>query len=129
MIAGQQQIETGAAAHGTEVNHLVLPVGLVAQVGGGQMLHGVDLGGVHNGLIVGLGQPQIEGGDGLCTYLILPGNVNARLQFDVIDGETGNFLHNNSSCVENGSILAAVGCVDGKHQQQRGDFIRGIGIV
>ena len=93
MVAGQQQVEAGTAAHGAEVQNAVLPLGLVAQVGGSQMLHGVDLSGVHDGLVVGAGDAQIEGGDGLGAHLVLPGHIQAGEELDMIDGKARDFFH------------------------------------
>ena len=92
-VACQQQIETGAAAHGSEVDDPTLPGRLVAQVGGCQMLHGVHLGGVHDRLAVGLGQPQVNGGDGLAADFVFPGYIQPGEQLDMVDGKAGDLFH------------------------------------
>ena len=65
VIPGQNEVAAGAAAHGPKVDDLLLPVGLVAQIGGGQVLDGVKLGGVHHRLPVGGAHPQVKGGEDL----------------------------------------------------------------
>ena len=85
------------AAHGAKVQHLIHPIRLIAQEGGRQMLHGVNLGGVHHRLVVGLGQPQVKGGNGLRPNLILPGHIQSRLQLDMINGKTCDFFHRKTS--------------------------------
>ena len=57
------------------------------------MLDGVDLRRVHNGLPVGLCQPQVKGGDGFTAHPILPGDIEPRLQTDVVNGKAGDFFH------------------------------------
>ena len=59
------------------------------------MLHGVDLGGVHHRLVVGVGDAQVEGGDGLRADAVPAGHIQTRLQFDVIDGKACDLLHYN----------------------------------
>ena len=59
----------------------------------------MHLGGVHHRLVVGLGQPQVEGGDGFRAHTILPGYIEAGLQFDMVNGKAGNFFHDSSLSV------------------------------
>ena len=93
IVAGEQQIKAGTAAHGAKVQHLILPVGLIAQVSSCQVLHGVHLGGIHNRLFVGTGKAQVEGGDGGLPCLVLTGYIKTRLQPDMVDGKTGDLFH------------------------------------
>ena len=93
IVPCQQQIEAGAAAHGAKVDHLFLPGRLISQIGSRQMLDGVNLRCIQHRLIVGLGKPQVEGRHRLSADLILPGNIQSRLQFNMINGKACNFFH------------------------------------
>ena len=57
------------------------------------MLDGMHFGGVHHRLVVGLRKAQVEGRHRLRPRLILPGDVQPRLQFDVVNGKAGYFFH------------------------------------
>ena len=59
------------------------------------MLNGVHLRRVHYRFLIGAGEPQIEGGDGLAAHGILPGNIEPGLQADMVNGKAGNFFHKN----------------------------------
>ena len=51
---------------------------MIAQESCTQMLDGVYFCGIHHRLFVGTGHTQIEGGDDLCTDVILAGDVYKR---------------------------------------------------
>ena len=70
VVSCQQQVETGAAAHWTEVYGFVFPLLMVTEEGGSEVLDGVDFSGVHDGLIVWGGHSQVEGGDDAVTHMI-----------------------------------------------------------
>ncbi len=57
------------------------------------MLNGVGLGGVQHRLLIGAGDPQIEGGDGLRPDFVFPGYIQPRLQLDMVNGKASNFFH------------------------------------
>lgn len=78
VIAGQKEVEAGAAAHGTEVEDLFFPVWVVAQESCGKMLDGVDFGRVHDWLVVGTCHADVEGGDRSSSGKIFAGNVDSR---------------------------------------------------
>ena len=50
------------------------------------MLHGVHFRGIHHRFVIGLGQPQVEGGDGFSAYLVLTAYVYATQKGVVVDG-------------------------------------------
>ena len=95
-ISRGQQIETGTAAHGAEIDDPVLPCRVVSQEGCGQMFHGVDLRGIHHRFSIWFCEPQIEGSHCLLADFVFPGDIKSRKQRNVIDGKAGDFFHNNS---------------------------------
>ena len=75
------KVKPRTTPHGTKVDHARCPRGVVAHIGGTQVLDGMDLGRIHDRLPVGAGHPDIEGGDGKIARQIPPGNVNAGQKF------------------------------------------------
>ena len=65
------EIVAGEASHGTPVDDAVLPLGIVAQVGGNDVLDGVDGGNVQGGFLVGGGHADVVGGDGVLAHGVL----------------------------------------------------------
>ena len=61
------------------------------------MLDGVNLRRIHDWLIVGACHADIKGGDDLIVHAILAGHIDAREQFQMVDGEACNFIHENTS--------------------------------
>ena len=57
------EIVAGAAAHGAPVDDALLPPGVVAQEGGGEVLHGVEGTRGEGRLAVGGRHADVEGGD------------------------------------------------------------------
>jgi hypothetical protein len=57
------------------------------------MLDGVNLSSVHHRLVIWFGKTQVKGCHRLTANLVLPGYIEARLQFDMINGKTGDFFH------------------------------------
>ena len=57
------------------------------------MLYGVYFCGIHHRLFVGTGHTQIEGGDDLCTDVILAGYIDTGLKLDMVNGEACYFFH------------------------------------
>lgn len=70
-ITLEQEIETGSAAHGAEIEHPIAPLGIVAQPGCTQMLDGMHLSGIHHRLQIGSGDAQVKGSHGFASYHIL----------------------------------------------------------
>ena len=97
IVTGQQQIKAGSAAHGAEIQNLVLPIWLITQVGSSKMLNGVHLCRIHHRLFVGRSQPQIKGGYSLLPHRILSGYIQSGLQFNMVNGKAGNLFHNIAS--------------------------------
>ena len=60
------------------------------------MLDRVDLGGVHNGFLVGAGHADVEGGDGGLACQVFPGYIDAGLEQDVVYGKACDFFHGKS---------------------------------
>lgn len=87
--AAGQQIKTGAAAHGTDVNHAVL-VGAVSRVGGEEMLHGV---GTAGGEIIPL--VRLLHADVPCPDVaVLTAEVHAPFEPGVVNAKAGDTFHN-----------------------------------
>lgn len=95
-VAAQEEIVAGEAAHGSPIDDAVFPFGVVAEVGGGKMLDGVERALPECGLTVGCLHADVECGDGLCADLVLAADVDAGEELQVVDLETGYFVH---SCV------------------------------
>ena len=68
--AEQYKVEPGAAAHGAEVDHAVLPFRIVAQEGGAEVLDRVHGGGVHHWLAVRRRHAQVESGGHAAGLLV-----------------------------------------------------------
>lgn len=94
-IALEQEVEARAAAHGTEIEYLFAPLGIVTQPGCPQMLNGVHLGGIHHRLQIGTGDAQVKGGYGLISHHILAGDIKPGQKTNMVNGKTGDFLHEN----------------------------------
>ena len=92
-VTFHQQIITGEAAHGAPIDNLVLPLRVVAQVGGGKVFDGVQSTLSQSRLTIGLFHTDVESSDCFSVHFILAGYVNAAQQADVVDCKTGNLLH------------------------------------
>ena len=57
------------------------------------MLNGVNLGSIHDRLIVWTCHADIKGGDDLIAHAVLAGYIDSREQFQMVDSKTGNFIH------------------------------------
>lgn len=94
VISCKEQIESGPAAHRTEIDHPVLPVFMVSQEGGSKMLDRVDLCGIHHRLVVWACHADIKSGDDRAVHMILSGDVDAWFQADMVNGKTCDLFHN-----------------------------------
>ena len=93
-LALHDEIVAGEASHGTPVDDAVLPFGIVAQVGGYDVLDGVDGGNVQGGLLVGGGHAYVVGGDGVLAHGILTGDVDTGHEVAVVNLERRYEVHN-----------------------------------
>lgn len=99
-IAGQDQIEAGAASHWSEIDDLGLPLGIVADKCGTEMLNRVKLGGVHNGFEIGTAYADVKGRNNVAVYVVLPRNINTRQKTGMINFKAFNEFHyETTSCV------------------------------
>ena len=57
------------------------------------MLYGVSLGSIQHRFFVGAGQPQVKGGHRLRADPVLPGHIQAGLQFDMVNGKGCYLFH------------------------------------
>ena len=89
VVARHDDIHAREATHGADVDHVVFRR-TVAEPGGHEVFQTVNGGRRHGGLLVGLGDAQVECGEAL----VLAGNVDARLEVGVVDGETCDYFHN-----------------------------------
>ena len=88
VVSGHDDVHAREAAHGADVDHVVLGAG-VAEPGGHQVLHAVHGRRGHGGFAVGLGDAEVEGGEALVDSR----HIDARLQMGMVDGETLNYFH------------------------------------
>jgi len=93
-IAGQNQIETGAASHGSEIDDLGFPLGVIADEGSTEMLNCVNFRGVHRGLEIGTGYTDIKGSNDVAVYVVLPRHINTRQKTGMINFKAFNKFHN-----------------------------------
>ena len=88
------EVVAGEASHGAPVDDAVLPLGIVAQEGGNDVLYGVDGGNVQRGLLVGGGHADVVGGDGVLAHGVLTGDVDTGHEVAVVNLERGYEVHN-----------------------------------
>ena len=88
------EVVAGEAAHGAPVDDAVLPLGIVAQEGGNDVLYGVDGGNVQRRLLVGGGHADVVGGDGVLAHGVLTGDVDTGHEVAVVNLERGYEVHN-----------------------------------
>ena len=89
IVACHDDIHACETAHGTNVDHIVLDLG-VAEPGGHEMFDAMDGGWCHSGLFVGLGDTQVIGD----KTFILARDVDAGLEVSMIEGKTLYNFHN-----------------------------------
>ena len=87
------EIVAGEASHGTPVDDAVLPLGIVAQVGGYDVLDGVDGGNVQGGFLVGGRHAYVVGGDGVLAHGVLTRDIDTGHEVAVVNLERGNEVH------------------------------------
>ena len=90
--ACHNDIHTRKAAHRADIYHVLLRFG-VAEPGGHQVFQAMYGRRGYRWLLVGFGDTQVEGGEAL----VHAGDVDARLQVGVVDGETLDNFHNFNS--------------------------------
>lgn len=95
-VAAQEEIVAGEAAHGSPIDDAVFPFRVVAEIGSGKVLDGVECALPERGLAVGRLHADVECGDGLSADLVLAADIDAGEELQVVDLETGYFVH---SCV------------------------------
>ena len=87
------EVVAGEAAHGAPVDDAVLPLGIVAQEGGNDVLYGVDGGNVQGRLLVGGGHADVVGGDGVLAHGVLTGDVDTGHEVAVVNLERRYKVH------------------------------------
>ena len=93
VISRQEEIKTGTAAHGAEIQNLLTEVRVVPEKSSAEMFNGVNFGSVHHRLEIRAGHAEIKGGDHGVFRLVLAGYIYAWKQSQVINGKTGNLFH------------------------------------
>ena len=89
----EDEIEARQASHGAPVDDLVLPVGVVAQVCGHDVLQGVHGRHVDGGLLVRVGQANVVGGEGAVSDGVHPAGEYAGDDGRMVDGKAGYQVH------------------------------------
>ena len=93
-VALKKEIVACAATHRAPVYHAVAPFGVVAQEGGGQVLHGMEGLRRESRLAVGPRHADIESGDGVAGRgAVLAAYIYSRFEDFVINRETCYFFH------------------------------------
>ena len=87
------EIVAGEASHGTPVDDAVLPLGIVAKVGGYDVLDGVDGGNVQGGFLVGGRHAYVVGGDGVLAHGVLTRDIDTGHEVAVVNLERGDEVH------------------------------------
>ena len=89
----KQHIAAGAASHGSEIDRPAAEHRMIAKEGRPEVFDRVELRRVHDRLLIRRRHAKIKGRDHLIPVMIYAGNVNSRLQFQVIDRKARYFLH------------------------------------
>ena len=92
-VALDEEIVACEASHRSPVDDAVLPLLVVAQLGGSQVLDGMDGTVVEARLLVRHLHADIEGGDYFSAYFVLTAHVDAAEQLVMIDCKTWNLIH------------------------------------
>ena len=92
-VALDEEIVACEASHRSPVDDAVLPLLVVAQVSGSQMLDGMDGTVVQTRLLVRHLHADIECCDDFSAYFVLTAHVDAAEQLVVIDCKTWNLIH------------------------------------
>ena len=66
---------------------------MVTEKSGGEMFHGMQLCCVHDRFFIWGSHTNIKSGDYFLAEIILTGNINARLQLDMVNRKTCDFFH------------------------------------
>ena len=92
-VTSDEEVVACEASHWTPVYYPVCPLGVVPQVGGCQMLYGVQGTLVQSRLAVGCLHADVECRYHIVAYVVLAANVDARQQAQVVNGEARYFFH------------------------------------
>ena len=88
-LALHDEVVAGEASHGTPIDDAVLPLGIIAQEGGNDVLDGVDSGNVQGGFLIGCCHAYVISGDGVFTHIVLTRDVDARHEVAVVNLKRG----------------------------------------
>ena len=89
----ENEVEPRKAPHGTPIDDLILPVGVVSQVGCNNVLERVHCRYVDSGFGVWSRNPHVVGGDPLIAQGVHPAREDPRDNLGVIDGKTCDQVH------------------------------------
>ena len=92
-VALDEEIVAREASHRSPVDDAVFPLLVVSEVGGSQVLDGMDGTVVEARLLVRHLHADIEGGDYFSAYFVLAAYVDAAEQLVMIDSKTWNLIH------------------------------------
>ena len=93
IISCEKQIVAGTAAHRSPVDDLWSKFCMVTEKSGCEMFHGMQFSSIHDWFFIRGGHTDIKSGDYFLSEIILTGNINARLQFDMVNRKTCDFFH------------------------------------
>ena len=92
IISCEKQIKTGATSHRAKVYSFISKSRMIAKESSTEMLDRVEFSGIHDRLLIWRSHAKIKRCDRICTDVVLAGYINARLQFDMVYGETCYFF-------------------------------------
>ena len=92
-MPSHQQIIAREAPHRPPIDDAVLPIGMVAKIGGCKVFDGMQGSGMEGWLAIRLFHADVESGNLLCSNHIATADVNAAKQPVVVDCEAGNLIH------------------------------------
>lgn len=93
VLALHDEVIAGEASHWSPIDDVVLPLGIVAQVGGNEVLDGVDGSHTETWLGIGSGHADVVSGDGFTSYAVNSRDVYSWLQVGMIYSETWYQIH------------------------------------
>ena len=92
-VAPHQQVVARETPHRSPIDDAVFPFGVVAQIGGSQMLNGVQGSVVERRFTIGFFHSDVERCDDFAPHQVASRHKDAALQTAVVDCETGYLFH------------------------------------
>ena len=94
IISCEKKVESCPAAHGSEIDYLILISFVISQKSSAQMFNRMDFCGIHDRFIVWTCHADIKCSNDRTVHIILSGDIDARFQANMVNGKTCDFFHN-----------------------------------